>query len=478
VSKLKGGWDRTRVKAAIVIAAAAAALALCLLPTFVTPDRLPVSLHPAAAQRCVAVFILAVALWFTSIIPLPASGLLVIALLPLLNVLPADTVFSFFGNSAVFFIMGVFLLAAAMIATGLSKRITLLALQRFDRTPHRLINGVLLSAAFLALWMPSYGVAAMIYPIAVEIVDAMKLERGHAYAKRLFLALAWGSIIGSCGTILGGGRGPLALSLLEKEYPGQTIEFLQWAIACIPLVVLLTAAAAVILRVRLPDDVDDVTPATQMLDERVRLLGPMSGRERRLAWLTVLTIAAWIAVGKTFGIAVIAALAAGSLFLLRIVEWNAIQGYVNWGVIVLYGGAVVLGQSLTETHAMEWLSRLVITQQTPSWLVLALLVLVAMALTEAISNAAAVAILLPIGFALGEMTGIRPVMMTLVVTVPTGLSFLLPVSSPPNAIAFAAGHYSVREVVTLGWWLTVCAFVVMLLVVYVWWRTVLGVGAW
>ena len=114
----------------------------------------------------------------------------------------------------------------------------------------------------------------------------------------------------------------------------------------------------------------------------------------------------------------------------------------------------------------------------PRLLVVMLMVVGTILLTEGISNAAAVAIMLPIGYSLGEMTGVGPVLMTLAVTIPAGLAFLLPVSSPPNAISFSAGHYSVREVVQLGWPMTLAGLLVILVVMVTWWELVLKVNSW
>jgi len=127
---------------------------------------------------------------------------------------------------------------------------------------------------------------------------------------------------------------------------------------------------------------------------------------------------------------------------------------------------------------MEWVAGQIISPTTPPALIVVLIVVVTVVLTETISNAAAVAILLPIGYSLGEMTGVNPVMMTLVVTVPAGFAFLLPVSSPPNAISFSAGHYSMREVVQLGWPMTLTAMFVLLVVIVTWWLPVLHINSW
>jgi len=462
------------IKLSIVSVAVAVAVWLFLGPIVIKPSDLPPGMGVAAPQRSVAIFVLCVALWLTNAIPPAATGLLAIALLPAFGVLPEREAFHLFGNEAVFFMLGVFLLAGATIATGLSKRVTLLALQRFDRSPNRLVAGVTLSAAFLSLWMPEHAVAAMIYPIVIEIVDTLELKRGSPYAKKLFLGLAWGAIIGGVGTFLGGARAPLAISMLKQEHSECSISFMEWMVAAIPIVVIMSAVAVAMLRIRIPNDVKDIRAATRMLDGRVRRLGRMSSPERRLAILAIVTIVAWITVGQRYGLSTIAILSAVLLFALRIVDWRSVQTYVNWGVLVMYGGAVALGYALSETNALAWIVMQVVAPETPRFAILLVMVAAAMLLTEGISNSAAVAILLPIGYSLGTTIGIDPVTMTLAVTIPAGLTFLLPVSSPPNAISYAAGHYSIREVISIGWPMVVITYVTILVVIVGWWGLVLG----
>ena len=466
------------IKFGIVGLALAAAAWLVLAEPFMLPADPPAEMSATAPQRCMGIFMVCMALWLTNLIPLAATGLLAIALLPVLGVLPESRAFSLFGNSAVFFMLGVFLLAGAMISTGLSKRITLLALHQFDQSPTRLVTGVVVSASFLALWMPEHAVAAMMYPIVVEITATLNLKQGSPYAKKLFLALAWGSIIGGVGTVLGGARAPLALSLLNEFHPETKIGFLSWMAAALPLVLVMTTMAVLVLRVRIANDIDDIKAATRMLDDRVRRLGPMSGRERRLLILFLLTIAAWIILGHRFDLGLIAMLSAVMLFALRVADWNAVQSYVNWGVLIMYGGAVALGRAVTETRAMDWLFGHVVSPEMSVLTVVMMMAAAAMVLTEGISNSAAVAILLPIGYSVGEMTGVNPAMMTLAITVPAGLAFLLPVGSPPNAISFSAGHYSVREMVQTAWPLILIGLLTLFGIVMLWWGPVLKINTW
>ena len=459
------------IKLCILCSAIVVAVILVCGDLWISPDELPPE-RPRAAQHALAVFVLCMSLWLTNYIPLAATGLLAITLLPLLGVMPKGQAFALFGNSAVFFVLGVFVLAAAMISTGLSKRLTLLFLQRFDRSPGQLITGVLLTSGFLALWMPEHAVAAMIFPILIEVCDTLKLEKGKSrYAKMLFLALAWGSIIGGVGTVLGGARAPLALGLLA-EFSGDQVQisFLEWMAAGVPVVLIMLIVARSMITRTIRCDIDSIQPATRMLDDRVRRLGPMSGPERRLAVLGVATIISWVLAGHHVGLEVIALASATLLFVLRIADWRELQDFVNWGVLVMYGGAVALGAALNETHAFAWLVERVLSEQTSRFWILATMATAAIILTEGISNSAAVAILLPIGYSLCEaVPELDAVTMTLAVAIPAGLAFSLPISSPPNAICFSAGYYSVRDVARRGVILSCIALGVFLLLMAFYW---------
>ncbi|MCG3179253.1 MAG: Sodium-dependent dicarboxylate transporter SdcS [Phycisphaerae bacterium] len=456
----------------------AAALAVC--PTVLGLDR--------AGQNALAVFCLCLGLWVSNLIPLAATGLLAIGLLPALGVMDAPQAFSKFGNSAVLFILGVFILAAAMIQTGLSKRMTLWLLERFEGSPRRLIAGVMASAAFLALWMPEHAVAAMMFPVVLGIAEGLELRRGSPLARKLFLAMAWGSVIGGVGTLLGGARAPLALELFRESYAGTPayvpVTFLDWMIKALPVVLLLLGAGLLILtRGRL--DVTDVTRARTLLARQVSGLGPMSGRERRLAAIGLLTVAAWILLGGHDGgrwgirldLAGISILSAVAVFALRVVTWNDIQHYVNWGVVVMYGGAVALGRAVQETGALATVAHAAIPSGMPPAALLVLMAVVTIALTETVSNTAAVAILLPAGFGMCSVTGISPHAMVYIVAIPAGLAFTLPMSSPPNAIAYSGGYYGMRDVLRPGLLMMAIALAAFLLVALLWWPIV-GLSLW
>jgi sodium-dependent dicarboxylate transporter 2/3/5 len=432
-----------------------------------------------AGLRCLGVFAACTLLWLTGILPLAVTSLAVLALLPLLGVLPPDRSFALFGNRAVFFILGALVLAASMISTGFSSRMALHVVTRFGRSSRVFLLGVLLSSAFLSFWMPEHAVAAMMFPVVLRVVHALDLPPIRSrYAGALFLALAWGSVIGGITTLLGGARNPLAIAILYQT-TGETIGFFEWMRVALPLSLTLLAVAAVILDRFAAGDRVDIAPSREVLRQNLADTGPMSKAEKRLAWIGLATVLAWMFLGHKIGLAQISILSAVLLFVFRVTDWAAVEENVNWGVIIMYGGAVALGTALVESGAAHWLAvQLVSNALLPPLLVMLVLATVAILLTEGISNSAAVAVILPIALSLAQFEGFSGGKLTVfAVALPAGLAFCLPMGSPPNAITYSAGYYRLRDILVLGLVLKAIGLLVLVaLMVWVWPRFGLTLG--
>jgi sodium-dependent dicarboxylate transporter 2/3/5 len=422
------------------------------------------------AQRAIVIFILCLVLWMTNIIPLAITSLLAIVLIPLLGVMDTKTAFSLFGNQAVFFILGAFILAAALMKSGLSTRLALIFLTRIKKSPQALLLSVLLGAAFLAFWMPAHAVAALMFPIILDIARSLKLKpRKSSYGKALFLSLAWGAVIGGVATLLGGARNPLAIGMLWEEYRLR-IGFLEWMIAVVPIVLIMLVFAYAVIRIFFRIDIEDVTLAENTLKEEIKQLGKMAREEKAVGIIMVVTIICWMTLSNTIGLATIAILSAVSLFVFNIVHWKEIEEYVNWGVILMYGGAIALGFALDHTQAAEWLASQALSPFTVTpFAFIIIITFIAKFLTEGISNAATVAILLPLAFALGESYNLSPIIMVYAVAVPAGLAFSLPMGTPPNAICYASGYYKISDAVKAGIFLNIISWITFLVMVKIYW---------
>ncbi|MFW6131298.1 MAG: SLC13 family permease [Candidatus Aminicenantaceae bacterium] len=424
-------------------------------------------------QRAIAIFILCLILWVTDVIPLAITSLLAITLLPLLGVMDTKAAFSLFGNEAVFFILGAFILAAALMKTGLSTRLALFFLTRIKKTPQSLLLGVLLSSAFLSLWMPAHVVAALMFPIVLEIARTLSLKtKESSYGKALFLSLAWGAVIGGVGTFLGGARNPLAIGMLWEEYQIR-IGFLDWMIAVIPIVIIMLIIAYLVIRIFFKIDIQNITSAEEKLNNKINQLGKISLQEKSVAIIMIITIISWITISGKVGLANIAILSAVSIFIFRVVPWKEIEQYVNWGIILMYGGAIALGTALDSTKAAEWLAHNALSSvELSPFAFIIIITLVSKFLTEGISNAATVAILLPLGFALANSYNINPVIIVFSVAVPAGLAFSLPMGTPPNAICYASGYYKISDLIKAGIILNIISWAVFLIMVKIYWPLV------
>ncbi len=421
-------------------------------------------------QKALAVFLLCLVYWVTNAIPLMVTSLLAMVLLPVTGVLSAKETYGFFGNEAVFFILGAFILAAALMKCGLSTRIALAVLRRFGRTPRTLLRSLFLMNALMAFFMSEHGVAAMTFPITIEIASVLRLRpRQSNYGKALFIAMAWGTQIGGIATLLGGGRAPLALGML-RQASGQSFTFLEWSLTALPIVAVLLVVGWQVLVRWFPIDIDSVRAADEIIDEKMLRMGRMSARERSIGMLMLGTLAIWIVGGEELGLANVALGAVVAIFVFDLLRWSDVEPYVNWGVLLMYGGAIALGSALNRSGASGWVAGLTISHWATNPIqVIAIISGIGIVLTEAMSHSAVVALLMPVALSIATQYHIDPRIMAPAVALPSGLAFTLPVGTPGNAIAYSSGYMQLRDMLVPGAILVVVAWIAFnLTAIYFW----------
>jgi solute carrier family 13 (sodium-dependent dicarboxylate transporter), member 2/3/5 len=198
--------------------------------------------------------------------------------------------------------------------------------------------------------------------------------------------------------------------------------------------------------------------------------GKLSYDEMMTAVVMLFTICGWIFFGEKTGLAAIALLGTAVLFTFRVVSWKKIEEYVNWGIILMYGGSIALASALEKTGAALWIvgKGLGLFAQAPI-AAIAVISLVSILLTECISHAAVVAILMPVGLGLAKSIGIDPKVMTLSIALPAGLAYCLPMGTPATAIAYASGFLKSRDIIVAGSVIMAISWLLFLFsVVFVW----------
>jgi sodium-dependent dicarboxylate transporter 2/3/5 len=458
-----GRKHRQRARRAVLAGGVVAAAALYLAPS---PPGLA---EPGKAAF--AIFLGCTTLWITNSIPVGITGLLAVALLAATGVMPAAEVFAAFGSSAVFFILGVFILAAGLIRSGLSKRIALQFLVHFGGSPRRLGTGMMLIAMLLTVVMPAQAAVAMLFPIAFELAHAMRLHPGASrYGTVLFLSLAWGAMVGSNASFLGSTRAPLALGMLWTTH-ATTITFGEWLLAAFPVVALGILTLPLILTIAFRAEPVDASAARASLETAVAALGPMGRQQVKVGAVALVTVLAWITIGgRRVDFAVIALLGAAAMFALGALSWEDLEGHVHWNVILMYGGAIALGVAIDRAGVARWVATGAFGDtRIPALAAVVGLAVATIVLSEFMSNVAAVAVMLPLGFSLGEPLGIPPATLVLSTSIGAGLAFTLPISSAPNTIAFASRYVGVTDFVRAGTMMTALSIAILIAVAAFWW---------
>jgi sodium-dependent dicarboxylate transporter 2/3/5 len=433
-----------------------------------SPDGLSI-----AGQRSLGVFLVCLLFWVFNVLPLMITGVLALVLLPLSGAVSSGEVYGLFGNEALFFVLGVFLLSAALMHCGLTTRIAVAFLRWFGHTPRTLLLSVYLLNALMSCIMPEHAVAAMTFPIIMEIAAALRLPRRRSnYGRALFVAMAWGTTIGGIATLLGSARTPLAIGIL-RESIGQTIGFSQWTVAAWPVAAGVLALGYLVIAGCFPIDVTSIREAQAVLAEKALRLDRPSPTERAIGGLMLATLLAWILVGEAYGLANIALVAIVAMFLFALVRWRDLEGYVNWGTLLMYGGAINLGAALNASGAAGWVAASTISRIAdggPS--IVLVLSATTIILSEAMNSSAVVALFMPVAVGLAEHAGMDPAVLVPAVAIPAGLGFMLPIATPANAMAYSSGYLSVRDLLVPSTIMIVGSLIVFNLVANWYWPLV------
>lgn len=431
----------------------------------------PAGLDPSG-QSALAVLVLCIFWWLTTPVALPVTSLVGLALLPVLGALPVDEALALFGNQAVFFVIGVFLVAAVLSHTGLSSRVTLLALRRFSRSEEVLANAVLVISWALCFVMVSHAVAAILLPIVLELIRALDLGPRSRTARRLLLSMAWGTVCGSNLTLLSSARASLALELYDgyREKAGlaeDPIGIVAYTAGSAPISLVSLVMAALVLRWTFPPEGLDLSPAIRKLDERVKAVGAIRRPERLVLFIMGAMVISMIVAGPKW-LGIVALLTSGAMFLLQVLRWEDAERYVNWGVALMYGGAIAVGGALYRTGATTWLAREVLPDNLGPLAALGLVGLMAALFTEVVSNAAVIAVVLPIALPLATEVGLDPHALVWTVPLSAGFAFLLPTSTPAMAMVFGTGYLRTRHT-WRGLLITLVSLVALLVMAHTLW---------
>ncbi len=441
---------------------------------------------PPVAWYVVAITSWMVIWWLSEVIPLPATALIPIPLMPLLGIASPSGVAANYAHPLIFLFLGGFMMAAAMQKSGLHKRIALKIVAVVGTSAPRIIGGFMLATAFLSMWISNTATTIMMFAVGISVIQIvgaqLKDETGvRNFGIALMLGIAYSASIGGIGTLIGTPPNALLASVLQTTYQVQ-IDFVTWMMFGVPVVIVMLPVAWLLLtRFMFPIRNLDTSSAGLMLRDELEALGPMRRNEAMVLSIFVFAALGWI-FGKPFSnltglpltdtsVALIAALLLYAIptslkkseFLL---DWKSAKD-LPWGILLIFGGGLAIAQAFESSGlaasigaSMQSLDGLSI------WMFVLLSSALIVMLTEVTSNTASAATFLPILGAIAIGLGQDPLLLMLPVALGASMAFMMPVATPPNAIVFSYEPMSISDMATTGIWLNIVAILVCFGAVY------------
>ncbi len=423
-------------------------------------------------NRGLALLIFIGILWLTEAFNITVTSLMVPILAIGLNVLPTKAAFAPFSEPIIFMFFGGFVLAAVMniqkLDLWIANHIIRLARGNLKLT----VLYLFAATAGLSLFINNTAVAAMMLPLTLGILKKVDLKTNRALYVFVLLGVAFSASIGGIGTLTGSAPNAILASQLK-------ITFSEWLFYGIPVAILLMIGMVFSLLVVLRPNFN--------VPFEISLEGIPLTSKRKIT-LAVFVIAAFFLVFgswlepfirsvlelsqpiKNFD-AVVAMTAVIILCITHTATWSEIQDRTEWGVLMLFGGGLVLGIVLKETGASKILADTIVNYiGVQHWLVMTLVLTAFIVfLTEFTSNTATAALMTPIFISVAEGLGLPPVSLAAIVACSASCAFMLPIATPPNAIVFSTGYIKQSEMVKVGFILNIISTAVIGGLTYFFW---------
>jgi sodium-dependent dicarboxylate transporter 2/3/5 len=412
----------------------------------------PIPGIPDPAKRCLAIIAVASCLWVTEAIPLFATSFFIVLAEALLLSGPLKLDFRVFlapfFDPVIMLFLGGFILSQALAKYDLDGLLAGAILRRTGSKPKHVLFGMMAVAAFLSMWMSNTAATALLVGLALTIIR--RLEPGDPFRVALILGIPFAANIGGVATPIGTPPNAIALGILADH--GIQISFVRWMLVGVPVTIAIFLVLWWLLLRLFPARARSVTlpPAGDTRLDR---------RQWTITIVFVVTILLWLTAElHHLPSAVVAVIPALIFTGLRILDKEDF-GRVGWDILILMGGGLSLGVAIRESGLTAWALTLVRLGGLNPILLTAIFTVVAMIVTTFISNTSTAALLLPLVAGLSP----HPAVPVLAVAIGVSVSMVLPVSTPPNAIAYGSGLVSVRTMARAGLILSAIALVIVVL---------------
>lgn len=487
ISPQEARFDKWRARAGFLLAPIA-----FLLIFFNSFETLSAEAHNLAAIIAVVII-----LWICESLPMPVTALIGAALCVIFKVADARTVFAPFADPLMFLFIGSFILARAIFLHNLDKRFAygVLSLKWIGARPSRILFAFGAVTAFISGWISNTATTAMMFAIGLSIIaflfkheEETGVKINRAYATAMMLITSFAASIGGLATPIGTPPNVIGLGFIRRILEIE-ISFFKWMLIGAPIVVVLYIFLYLYLNYLAPAGVREIPGSSEMIRREKAALGAWTRAQRSTVIAFAAAVILWVFsglialfAGETSEIyrvvsarvpeAVGAVVGACLLFLLpgnepgeKAITWDeAVK--IDWGVILLYGGGFALGVLSFQTGLAEAVGRNLtgLLPVSGSFGLLVASVFVAVLISETTSNTASANMVVPVVIAIAQSSGEDPFIPALGATFAASMGFMLPVSTPCNAIVYGSGFIPLMKMVRYGLLLDIFGAIVIIAV--------------
>ena len=412
-----------------------------------------------------------VVLWITEAIPFPVTALAGLVMLPIFGVYEGDMNAQFsqllrdgFGNRVFLFMIGLMVMAAGIIQSGLDRRIALTILRIFGNGPRSLLLGFLSTGCLISMWLTDMAAAAILLAVGLGILRVADCHPMRSnFGRALMIAVAWGPLFGGIATPAGTGANAVAIGFLS-DLAGLDMTFARWMIVGVPTALLLVPVGWVVLMLVYPPEIKEIPISREDVDAQLRELGPITANPNQLRAILVPLVAIVLWLGfPDMGLAWIAVAVSLLLFMpyVGFLDWKSAERSAQWGSAVLVAAGIGIGTVAYNTDLATYVAYSALGTfmgSLPEFLRLALTSWIT-ALLHAVfsSNTLTGSIMAPLMIPLAEALETDVWRTVAPAAFTSSLAFLLVTEGPTSVIAHSSGYFSIRDFAKAGIPMTLAA---------------------
>lgn len=469
-----------------------AILGLVLVYLLPTPPDLTIQGH-----RLIGILVFAVIIWMTEGVSYPVSAFVIITLMSLTLGMAPDPAapeklfgtgkalsmaLSGFSTSAWALVAGAMFLSAAMMITGLDKRIALIVMSKLGVKANRLVIGVIFVGFILSFFVPSTTArVSCLVPIVVGIIRAFGLEKGSTFAGVLMMAVAQADSLWNISIKTAAAQNVVAVGFIQQVL-GHDISWMEWFIAAAPYAIVLSVILYYILMKTMPPEVQEMPGGEAALERMKKEMGPVTLPEKKLLVVALLLLFFWMTEKSVhpFDSTTVAIVGITILMLPRwgVMTWNQAVPHINWGTICLFGVGISLGSALLKSQAAIWLAHQFVgvtgmSSMTPVMIIMVMAIFLTVIHLGFASATGLAAAMIPIVIAVLQSVdgpGINIIGMTMILQYTICFGYILPVNAPQNMIAYSTGYVTTRDFLITGIPITIAAILLLAVFSLTYWN--------